>query len=85
MNTEGSTQFDGYMQLSSDGQSMEIFKKVPLKKMYVKSADDNFIKSEKIRLKYERIQRMYYDGHRENDVEDEQELGHSIKESKVAI
>ena len=49
LNTDGATQFDGYMQLSSNGQYIDIFKKVPLKKMYIKSADDNFIKGEKRR------------------------------------
>ena len=41
--------------MDKDGDTIEIFKKVPLKKMYVKSADQNFINSEKMRIKEERI------------------------------
>lgn len=51
LTTEGTTQFDGYMQLNEDGDGMEIYKKVPMKKMFVKSADDNYIHGEKMRIK----------------------------------
>ena len=62
------------MQLNEDGDSMDIFKKVPLKKMYVKSADDNFIQSEKKRIKNERILRMNYPQDMKHDIENETEM-----------
>ena len=46
------------MQLNDDGDSLDIFKKVPLKKMYVRSADDTFLQREKLRIKNERIEQM---------------------------
>ena len=44
------------MQLSPDGESVNIYKNMPLKKMLFKSTDDNLINNEKRRLKKERIE-----------------------------
>lgn len=51
LSDSGTTQHEGYMQLSEDGDLMEITKKLPLKKMYMKSADDWFIEREQKKMK----------------------------------
>lgn len=43
------------MQLDEDGDFFEITAKNPLKKMYIKSADDAFIESETVRINTERL------------------------------
>ena len=53
MSTSAPTQFDCFIQLSEDGDYFEITSKIPLKKMYVKSADDAFIEKETSRLNKE--------------------------------
>ena len=62
------------MQLNDDGDSLDIFKKVPLKKMYVRSADDTFLQREKLRIKNERIEQMRNRLDMQRGFENEQEL-----------
>ena len=47
----GTNQYDAYMQLGDDGDFMRIVKKVPLKKMFVQSANDRLIQTEKAKCK----------------------------------
>lgn len=47
----GETQFDGFIKLSKDGNQVEITKKIPQIKMFIKSADTNFIHNEQVRAK----------------------------------
>ena len=47
----GMSQYDAYMQLSHDGEFIKIVKKVPLRNMFIQSANDNLILKEKAKLK----------------------------------
>lgn len=57
MSTYGPTQHDAYMQLSADGEFMEITKKMPRKRMFIMSANDNEIEIEKKKKKKERVEK----------------------------
>ena len=56
MSNSGTTQYESFMQLDSDGDFMEIKKKIPKTKMFVISANDNEIEKQRKMNKKNRAQ-----------------------------
>ena len=73
------------MQLGSDGDTLELYKKIPLQKMYVSSANDNQVQEERARVKNDRIQKKMDQGYQEKAIEDERELKDQIKNGFISL
>lgn len=85
MSTSGPTQHDCFMQLDKDGDFFEITAKLPLKKSYIKSADDAFIESESVRINNERLKKLKQNCHVECFVENEEKLKGLVDEKKIQL
>lgn len=85
MSTSGPTQYDSYMQLAEDGDEFVIMNKLPLRKMYFKTADDALIDKEMERHKKERIKINTDKLTRINQIDGDEDLEVRVKEKEIEL
>ena len=82
---EAINQYDAFIQLSNDGDSVEIVKKIAMEKMFMRSANEQLILMEKARQKNKRIQGQKKEDFEPPYMENEIELNQKVEDGLISL